>query len=81
MLLGWSRRDDQNRKDAPADNHWRAWENGLGAVAGIGDPGTERTSPSAGITDPGYNFGDPLRAIPVGAKFENASELVIRHRS
>jgi DNA helicase-2/ATP-dependent DNA helicase PcrA len=53
-----------------ADNHWRAWENGLGVVAGIGDPGTETESTSAGITDPGYsvNFGQLLRAIPVGAK-------------
>jgi DNA helicase-2/ATP-dependent DNA helicase PcrA len=57
-----------------ADNHWRAWETGLNAVAGIGDPGAETASPSAGITDPGYNFGDLLRAIPVGAKSKKSWE-------
>ena len=54
-----------------ADNYWRAWENGLGVVAGIGDPGPENASTSAGISDPGYsgiNFGQLLRNIPVGTK-------------
>jgi DNA helicase II / ATP-dependent DNA helicase PcrA len=55
-----------------ADNHWRAWENGL--VAGIGDPGREATSGAAGITDPGYNFGQLLRVIPVGAKSKKSWE-------
>jgi DNA helicase II / ATP-dependent DNA helicase PcrA len=51
-----------------ADNHWRA------VVAGIGDPGPEATSNSAGITDPGYNFGALLRAIPVGGKSKKSWE-------
>jgi DNA helicase-2/ATP-dependent DNA helicase PcrA len=55
-----------------ADNHWRAWEAAL--VAGIGDPGPEATSEPAGITDPGYNFGALLRAIPVGAKSKKSWE-------
>jgi DNA helicase-2/ATP-dependent DNA helicase PcrA len=60
-----------------ADNHWRAWENGLGAVAGIDDPGPETASTSARITDPGYsgiNFGRLLRTIPVGAKSKKSWE-------
>ncbi|MFL6520736.1 MAG: ATP-dependent helicase [Chthoniobacterales bacterium] len=51
-----------------ADNHWRA------VVAGIGDPGPEAASDPAGITDPGYNFGDLLRAVPVGAKSKKSWE-------
>jgi DNA helicase II / ATP-dependent DNA helicase PcrA len=51
-----------------ADNHWRA------IVAGIGDPGPEAASNPAGITDPGYNFGELLRAIPVGAKSKKSWE-------
>jgi DNA helicase II / ATP-dependent DNA helicase PcrA len=59
-----------------ADNYWRAWENGLNAVAGIGDPGPETTPPAAGITDPGYNveFGKILLAIPVGGKSKKSWE-------
>jgi DNA helicase-2/ATP-dependent DNA helicase PcrA len=65
-----------------ADNLWRAWETGL--VAGIGDPGqngeiagAEAAQTPAGITDPGYNsynFGELLRAIPVGAKSKKSWE-------
>ncbi|HEX4639769.1 MAG TPA: UvrD-helicase domain-containing protein [Chthoniobacterales bacterium] len=51
-----------------ADNHWRA------IVAGIGDPGPEAASSPAGTTDPGYNFGDLLRAIPVGSKSKKSWE-------
>jgi DNA helicase-2/ATP-dependent DNA helicase PcrA len=50
-----------------AENLWQAWENGL-AVAGIGDPGKEKTSASAGISGPGYNFGERLQAMNVPAK-------------
>ncbi len=68
-----------------ADNHWRAWEASLGnssAVAGVGDPGqndgatdaAENPKNPAGITDPGYNFGELLRAIPVGAKSKKSWE-------
>ncbi|MEY2498167.1 MAG: ATP-dependent helicase UvrD/PcrA, partial [Verrucomicrobiota bacterium] len=55
-----------------ADNLWRGWESGL--VAGIDDPGPEARSAGAGITDPGYNFGELLRAIPVGAKSKKSWE-------
>jgi DNA helicase II / ATP-dependent DNA helicase PcrA len=51
-----------------ADNLWNAWENALGAVAGIDDPGREATSPSAVITGSGYNFGERLRAMNVTAR-------------
>ena len=51
-----------------ADNHWRA------IVAGIGDPGPEAASAPAGITDPGYNFGELLLAMPVGAKSKKSWE-------
>jgi DNA helicase-2/ATP-dependent DNA helicase PcrA len=60
-----------------ADNHWRAWENGLNAVAGIDDPGPEQASTPAGITDPGYsgvNFGERLLAMPVGSKSKKSWE-------
>jgi DNA helicase-2/ATP-dependent DNA helicase PcrA len=71
-----------------ADNYWRVWEASLGEtspVAGVGDPGqngeaagsAETTPTPAGITDPGYsgvNFGELLRAIPVGAKSRKSWE-------
>jgi DNA helicase-2/ATP-dependent DNA helicase PcrA len=50
-----------------ADNLWHAWESGL-AVAGIGDPGQERTPLPAGVTDSGYSFGGRLLAMNVSAK-------------
>jgi DNA helicase-2/ATP-dependent DNA helicase PcrA len=60
-----------------ADNHWRAWESGLNAVAGIDDPGAEKAAPPAGITDRGdnsINFGQRLLAMPVGAKSKKSWE-------
>jgi DNA helicase-2/ATP-dependent DNA helicase PcrA len=68
-----------------ADNLWRAWEASLGEapVAGIADPGQNgettgaaETTPitPAGITDPGYNFGELLRGMPVGAKSKKSWE-------
>jgi len=54
-----------------ADNLWNAWENALGTVAGIADPGREATSTPAGVTAPGYrsdrgyNFGERLLAMNV----------------
>src|SRR6059036_2983777 len=50
-----------------AENLWRAWERGL-AVAGIGDPGQEKTSIPAGVTDSGYSFGARLLTMNVPAK-------------
>jgi DNA helicase-2/ATP-dependent DNA helicase PcrA len=50
-----------------AENLWRVWESGL-AVAGIDDPGREKTSAPAGVSDPGYNFGERLLAMNVPAK-------------
>jgi DNA helicase-2/ATP-dependent DNA helicase PcrA len=48
-----------------ADNLWNAWENALGTVAGIDDPGREATSTPAGVTAPGYKFGERLLAMNV----------------
>jgi DNA helicase-2/ATP-dependent DNA helicase PcrA len=50
-----------------AENLWQKWESGL-AVAGIDDPGREKTSAPAGINTPGYSFGERLLAINVPAK-------------
>jgi DNA helicase-2/ATP-dependent DNA helicase PcrA len=50
-----------------AENLWQAWENGL-PVARIIDPGKGKTSAPAGISDPGYNFGERLQAMNVPAK-------------
>jgi DNA helicase II / ATP-dependent DNA helicase PcrA len=50
-----------------AENLWRAWEGGL-AVTGIADPSREAASAPAGVTDPGYNFGERLLAMSVPAK-------------
>jgi DNA helicase-2/ATP-dependent DNA helicase PcrA len=56
-----------------ADNLWRAWEAGL--VAGIGDPGPGAMQPTGtGISDPGYNFGERLLAMAVGAKSKKSWE-------
>jgi DNA helicase-2/ATP-dependent DNA helicase PcrA len=57
-----------------ADNLWRAWEKSLGAVAGIADPGAESTITTAGVSDPGYNFGERLLAMPVSAKSKKSWE-------
>src|SRR5213596_2189194 len=52
-----------------AENLWRAWENALRPVAGIGDAASEAASTPTGVTDPGYgtapacNFGERLRAM------------------
>jgi DNA helicase-2/ATP-dependent DNA helicase PcrA len=50
-----------------AENLWQVWESGL-AVAGIGDPGKEKTSIPAGVTDSGYSFGARLLTMRVPAK-------------
>ncbi len=56
-----------------AENLWRGWEESLGeaalVVAGGGDPGpANAAAPSAGVTAPGYNFGELLLALPVPAR-------------
>ena len=51
-----------------AENLWRAWENSLAAVAADDDRGPEATSTPTGVSDPGYNFGERLRALSVPAK-------------
>src|SRR5437764_10563302 len=50
-----------------AENLWHEWKSAV-AVAGIGDPGKEKTPASAGISDPGYSFGQRLLAMSVPAK-------------
>src|SRR5438132_3486290 len=51
------------------ENLWQAWESGL-AVAGIGDPGREKTSAPAGVIPQSrdYSFGERLLAMNVPAK-------------
>ena len=56
-----------------AENLWQRWESGL-AVAGISDPGREKTSESAGANAPGYSFGERLVAMPVPVKSKKAWE-------
>ena len=51
-----------------ADNLWNAWDKSIGAVAGVGDPGSKTASATAGASDPGYNFGGRLLAMKVGAR-------------
>jgi ATP-dependent DNA helicase UvrD/PcrA len=51
-----------------ADNLWSAWDKSLGTAAGIGHSGRGVTSTAAGVTAPGYNFGERLRAMNVTAR-------------
>jgi DNA helicase II / ATP-dependent DNA helicase PcrA len=51
-----------------ADNLWNAWDKSLGTAAGIGHSGREVTSTPAGVTAPGYNFGEQLRVMNVTAR-------------
>src|SRR5438034_5143782 len=63
-----------------AENLWRAWENALRPVAGIGDSASEAASTPAGVTDPGYsttcpyNFGEHLITMSVSVKSKKAWE-------
>src|SRR5260370_22073011 len=52
-----------------AENLWNAWEKSQ-PVAGIGDPGSESvaTPIPAGVSDPGYNFGERLLTMNVSAR-------------
>jgi DNA helicase-2/ATP-dependent DNA helicase PcrA len=57
-----------------AENLWRTWENVLGTVAGIGDPGSEATSTPGGVAAPGCNFGERLLSMNVTARSKKAWE-------
>src|SRR5437588_6333330 len=45
-----------------AENLWHEWESAV-AVAGIDDPGKDKTPTSAGISDPSSSFGERLLAM------------------
>jgi DNA helicase-2/ATP-dependent DNA helicase PcrA len=51
-----------------ADNLWNSWESSLNAVAAVADRGSESKSTPAGVSDPGYSFGERLLAMHVSAK-------------
>ncbi len=57
-----------------AENLWRSWENSLMAVAAGDDRGAEATSAPTGVSDPGYSFGERLRALTVPAKSRKSWE-------
>jgi DNA helicase-2/ATP-dependent DNA helicase PcrA len=57
-----------------AENLWRSWENSLAAVAAGIDSGTSEQSQTAGVTVPGYTFGQCLLAMNVSAKSKKAWE-------
>jgi DNA helicase-2/ATP-dependent DNA helicase PcrA len=63
-----------------ADNLWTAWEKTLGpvaavaTVAGVADPGSQSAETPTGVSEPGYNWGERLRALSVGAKSKKAWE-------
>jgi len=57
-----------------AANLWNAWDKSIGAVAAVADRGPEATSATAGVSDPGYNFGERLLAMKVGARSKKSWE-------
>jgi DNA helicase-2/ATP-dependent DNA helicase PcrA len=60
-----------------ADNLWREWEKSFPAVAGVANPDSESSEGATtltGVSDPGYNFGERLRAMAVGAKSKKSWE-------
>ena len=57
-----------------ADNLWNAWGKSIGAVAAVADRGPEATSAPTGASDPGYNFGEHLLAMKVGARSKKSWE-------
>ena len=61
-----------------AENLWRSWENSLTAVAARDDRGAEATSAPTGVSDPGYSFGERLRALTVPAKSRKSWEQLVR---
>ncbi len=60
-----------------AENLWRSWENSLTAVAPRDDRGAEATSAPTGVSDPGYSFGERLRALTVPAKSRKSWEQLV----
>ena len=60
-----------------ADNLWNAWDKSIGAVAAVADRGPEATSATAGVSDPGYNFGERLLAMKVGARSKKSWEQLV----
>src|SRR6266550_3247055 len=60
-----------------AENLWRSWENSLTAVAARDDRGAEATSAPTGVSDPGYSFGERLRALTVPAKSRKSWEQLL----
>jgi DNA helicase II / ATP-dependent DNA helicase PcrA len=60
-----------------ADSLWRGWEKSFPAVAGVADVGSEGAegaTTQTGVSDPGYNFGERLLAMAVGAKSKKSWE-------
>jgi DNA helicase-2/ATP-dependent DNA helicase PcrA len=57
-----------------AENLWNVWDRSLTTVAGGGDPGSEATSTPAGVTAPGYHFGERLLSMNVSARSKKAWE-------
>src|SRR5437868_6923615 len=57
-----------------ADNLWNAWGKSIGAVAAVADRGPEATSAPTGAGDPGYNFGEHLLGMKVGARSKKSWE-------
>jgi len=51
-----------------ADNLWNAWDKSLGPGAAVAEPGPENAATAAGVSSPGYNFGERLLAMNVSAK-------------
>src|SRR5213596_2528955 len=49
-----------------AENLWQKWT--ADVVAGIDDPGREKTPAPTGVNAPGYSFGERLQAMNVPAK-------------
>jgi DNA helicase-2/ATP-dependent DNA helicase PcrA len=60
-----------------AENLWRSWENSLTAAAARDDRGAEATSAPTGDSDPGYSFGERLRALTVPAKSRKSWEQLV----
>jgi DNA helicase-2/ATP-dependent DNA helicase PcrA len=49
-----------------AENLWNAWDKSLGAIAAVAD--RDSSESAAGVSDPGYKFGERILAMNVGAR-------------